>query len=232
MTTPPLRCRPTRFIGPQTALLVATLFSFTTIAEQNDDLILIDGISVITGSQTSNESDATPVLLSDVAFEATLIQASRLGPGGVIEDTTPEDWLRARRQAVLLRLLAAKARYLHESASDVDKEALQAEITAMVGGSGAMTKILARAGLAYKDLAVFSETAALALTQIRYFEEQVELPSMGRRRDLAAGSRSDRAGARDIVGRYRKMIIEDHTETQMKRWISELIDSGHIRMVR
>jgi hypothetical protein len=226
----PLRAIFQRRYFPQHILLplVPLVFASIALADDDESAILIDGISVITGSQTSNESDATPVLLSDVEFEAMLIRAASLGPGAVLERIASEEWQRAQRQAVLMRLLAAQARYLHEQASEEEKSAIRAETIAMVGGETAMDRLLARLGLGFQELDLFSETAALALTQIRYFEEQVELPKP--RKGPRRRPRFDKEDP--ISKRYRRLVLQEQAEEQIIKWISDLIENGHIRMVR
>jgi hypothetical protein len=233
--------RTVRFFGKAAFLLAVAVPHFSPLhAEETENVVLVDGISVITGSQTSNESDAISVLLSDVEFDATLILTTKHGATGALRDPTESEWRRAKRHAVLIHLLAAKARYLHETASDEDRQAIQDEITAMVGGESAMSTILARLGLGFQDLSLFSETAALALTQIRYFEEQVESsPSSrrGRRHSRRPGpdkraSAPNTTTAKGTFLRMKNLIETDGAQSQLQNWIAELIENGHIRMVR
>ena len=207
-----------------------------TLGPQANGTVLIDGISVITGSHTSNESEATPILLSDIEFEATLILASTLGPGAILDSTSPQDWRRAKRQAVLLRMLAAQARYLHETASETDTHSILKALTRMVGGESAMSTLLTRLGLGFQELTLFSETAALALTQLQYFEEQVSLSSWHKGRHRRNRQRRDRerraAVDKNFVSGYRHLVGPKQTEAQIEKWITDLMDNGHIRTIR
>ena len=208
-------------------LLSAGVCSTPAIVEA-DDAVVVDGISAIVGNRSSNESDAQPVLLSDITFDAILITSLRLGPGAGYEDPAEKDWEKARRQAVLVRLLAAQARLLHETVTSDDKQAIRDEISTLAGGDMTLYRVLARHGIDPQLIDIFIENVALALTQIQYFEEQTDLIQRSRR---ANERHKEKRGSR-LRGAFRALVAKQHANEQIKRWIKELIAGGHIRIIR
>ena len=215
------------------ALATIVIASNTAHTQQTENEILLDAISVLVGSRASKESDATPLLLSDVEFEATLILVGRFGPGGLHKRMTKTLWLEGRRRVTLIRLLANQARQLHEVATIVEKKYLLQEIVEQMGGKKPMDNFLIQLGVGRDTLNVWIENAALALTQIGYVEEQVELPS---NKDIEAriarDSKSDNSASKDIREKYREMIMEEKTDEQIRRWLIDLSLEGSIRVIR
>jgi hypothetical protein len=151
-------------------------------AVADEPVIPADAIAVLTGGTEAGESDATPLLFSDIEFEAFLTLTGKEGPSGLLETLTKEDWRQAKERAAIIRLLADQARRLHETAAKKDKEALRAEILRRAGGEAALSRFLARIGMKRDAVDRWIENAALALTQIRFIKEQAAVSSQ----DIAA----------------------------------------------
>ncbi len=219
---------------PHHLLSLLLVFSWSTVGnaeESTDNALIVDGISVLSGSRSANESEAVPVLLSDIEFEAVLIIASRMGPAGLDHRPTEDDWVRARRRATLIRLLADQARHLHETAAPLIKRQLLNQVVYDLGGEEALDGLLARFGMRRSALDSWVEDAALALIQIRYIKDQVERPS---RRDVEAKARAAGATQPDTEKReeYRRMILEEKMDKQIEKWLEETRQRGHIRIIR
>lgn len=194
---------------------------------QGSEAVVVDGISVIVGNRSSNESEAQPVLLSDITFHAILMMATRLGSAAGFNSFEEKDWEKARRQAVLIRMLAAQARLLHETATSENKRAIRDEISILVGGDVVLYRILARHGIDPQLIDIFTENAALALTQIQYFEEQADLIKRSRiGRNDERRKRSSR-----LRGVFRELVKQQENQ-QITRWINEVIAGGYIRIIR
>jgi hypothetical protein len=200
--------------------------------DADDESVIVDGISVLSGSRTSNESDAVPLLLSDIEFESTLILASRMGPAGIGQRPTADDWARARRRATLIRLLAGQARHLHEVADSLIKRQLLHQVAYDLGGEEALERLLTRIGMKRQALDSWIENAALALTQIQYTKDQVERPS---RREVEARAIAEVGGSADwglVREKYRLLILKEKTDAQIERWLKEVEGRGHLRIIR
>lgn len=215
------------------AILAALLWAPAAPAEEPAEPgLVVDGISVLSGAHTANESDATLLLLSDIEFECVIIFASRVGPAGLNQTPTREDWIRARRRATLIRLLAGQARNLHETVdSDIEKAVLE-QIEYDVGGKEALSGLLARLGMPRSALEKWIEDAALAIQQIRFTKEQVELPSRREVEAKALGDRGRLPNSPAAREQYRRLILEEKTDAQVELWLEELSKRGHIRIVR
>ena len=216
---------------------LACLFLCSTTVSLADEspgggALLVDGISILSGGPTANESDAVPLLLSDIEFESVLILTARMGPAGLSHPPSGDDWVKARRRATLIRLLAGQARHFHETADPDMKRQLLSQVIDDVGGEEALGKLMARFGMMHSDLDRWIENAVLALTQIRYMKDQVELPS---RRDVEAKALAEEGRFPDSPSereQYRRMVLEEKTNEQIQKWLEETSKRGHIRMVR
>jgi len=203
-----------------------------TAAPPGGDPLLVDGISLLSGGPTANESDAVPLLLSDIEFESAIILTARMGPAGLSHPASGDDWLRARRRATLVRLLAGQARHFHETADPAAKRALLKQVIYDVGGEEALGKLMSRFGMRRSDLDRWIENTVLALTQIRYMKDQVELPS---RRDVEAKALAEEGRFPDSPSereRYRRMVLEEKTDEQIQKWLEQTSKRGHIRIIR
>lgn len=161
-------------------------------AAADEPVIPADEISILIGGTEAGESDAQPLLRSDMEFEAFLIVTGKEGPSGLLKIPTKEDWRQAREQAVVIRLLADQARRLHETAAEEDKESLRGEIVRRFGGEASLNRFLARIGMKRDAVARWVENAALALTQIRFIKEQTAVSSPDAATEPNATSPTDR----------------------------------------
>jgi hypothetical protein len=136
--------------------------------------VLLDGLSALAGGRYANESDSIPVLVSDVALEASFLLVIRLGPAGLSSTVTEQLRRRARQRAVMIRVLAQRAKRLDESVAGVEIKALKKTLTDRAGGKDAMNRLLNRFGASDVDLSKWAENTLLAAAQIRYAKEQSE----------------------------------------------------------
>jgi hypothetical protein len=193
---------------------------------------VLDAISVLVGTHAAKESDARPVLVSDIAFEATLILVARFGPQGVNRRITKAVWLEALRRATLIRLLAGQARHLHEAVAPEEKQQIRKEIIAGIGGERVMAQCLKRLGLSRDALNTWIENAALALTQIGYAEDQVELSDAEFTSTAAEATDGPGAAPTAVREKYREMIMEEKRDEQIRKWLVDISKKGSIRVIR
>jgi len=215
------------------ALLPSLWMGGIVEAEQHQKEVVLDGVSVLAGGRDSNESDASLLLLSDIELEASLILVGRYGAAGLERPLTKALWKEARRRATLILLMAAQARQLNELVSNDEKQALLEEITEQMGGRASLHAFLERIGVERPSLDKWIENAALALRQLKYVGDQVEVPS---NREIEARMDTDSRGLEknleSVRERYRELIMKEKTDEQIRQWLRELSMEGAMRVVR
>lgn len=228
----PVRSPSTVWVSGPLFILFSTLIFPPTLSADRP-VVPVDAISVLTDGSNAGESDAVPILLSDVQFEAFLILTGRNGPNDGFAEPSDDDWQRAKERAVIIRLLANQARRLHESASEDDKIILRSEISAGFGDAAAMHRLLTRIGMAADAVDRWVENAALALGRLRFLRDQSRMPYAAAQDRSSNTARSENAGtARDTVRGYRRMIDHKIGNEELRKWIIEITEENHIRVLR
>ncbi len=172
----------TRFPISGRRLIAAAFVLFTCYrpvpaeADPPDDAVLLDGISVLAGGRPADDAAAVPILLSEVALEGEFLQLSRFGPMGsnrVVDEALRKQ---ARKQALLIRVLANRAKRLEEVVDPSQVLSLEQKLTGLAGGEYAMERLLQRYGVSRDYLHQWAKNALLAVAQVRYAEEQTDGP--------------------------------------------------------
>ncbi|MCP4602670.1 MAG: hypothetical protein GY847_19505 [Proteobacteria bacterium] len=203
-------------------------------ADIPDGAVLIDGLAVLAGGIAADESDSIAVYLSDVEFEAALLRIRRFGPAGVDGKLDKKTRLEARRSAILIRMLARQAKQFQEVVDPGDSVALRDELIARAGGLEAMERLFARFGMNRNDLKNWTETALLATTQIRYVEDQVDIPSdreiINRIED--ENPYETAARKREVYEAYRNSILKARTDQMVRSWLQGILTEGRVRIMQ
>ncbi len=223
---------------PQQIIWVIAAVLFFNIGNVAADIpegaVLIDGLAVHAGSRSIDEADSITVFLSDVEFEAALLLVIKHGPTGVHGDLDEKTRLKARRSAVLIRMLARQAKQFQEVVSPEDIAALKDELTVQAGGPEAMTRLLARFGMSKTHLENWVQTALLATTQIRYIEEQADIPSDGEIADRFEQENpyNTPTERQDAYEAYRRTILQERKEQLVKSWLEGILAEGRVRIIK
>ncbi len=217
----------------QVSFLVVSLCAARAAGDTPDDAVLIDGLAALVGGQAANELDSIAILKSDMEFEAALLLL-RNGSGGLDRELDGVIRKEALRCAVLIRMLARQAKQFEEVVKPGEKAALRKALVRRAGGPEQMEALLARYGMGEDDLATWMETALLASTQIRYIEDQVDLPSDREIEERAQVELSQKSGVEEGVTyeKYRRLIIEERTKRSVKRWLDSLLEGGRVRIMQ
>ncbi|MCP4678170.1 MAG: hypothetical protein GY854_22185 [Deltaproteobacteria bacterium] len=214
--------------------LVVSLGAARAAGDTPSDAVLVDGLAALAGGQAANELDSIVILKSDMEFEAALLLLRRNVSGGLdkkLDDVTRKE---ARRCAVLIRMLARQAKQFQEVVNPEEKTALRKALVSRAGGPDQMEALLARHGMGESDLTAWIETALLASTQVRYMEDQVDLPSDREIDERARVESSQKSGVEegDTYDKYRRLIIEERTKQSVKRWLDSLLEGGRVRIMQ
>ena len=205
-----MRCHPSHLLfGALISGLITLLVERDGAADGvRRGLILLDSLSVLIGEGTSDEADSIPLLLSDLELEFSLFVARK--PGRAATSALADDEMRneARRSAVLVKILARQARRLGGAPDRELVDALVGELTERIGGADAMRLLLGRFGSDEKDLRSWAEDAILAAEQIRYVEEQVDLPF------------------------EKDLVVETKKASTVSKWLEEIISRSRVRIIR
>jgi hypothetical protein len=199
-------------------------------ADPPEGAVRADGLAVLVGGSAGDDSGSVPILLSDLEFEATLLLIQESGSAGLYRRVTETVRREARRRAVLTRLLARQAKQFQEEASPAEVSSIVRALTEIVGGEAAMAELLARYGMDVGDLEDWAEVSLLAATQIRYIEEQVEIPSRREIRERMAADGDAAAGATEED--YRRLILEERLRKTVGSWLGGILRSGRVRLLR
>ncbi len=200
----------------------------------NQALITVDGLSVLVGGSASEESDAQPILLSDIELEAAIISAARDRKENFLQQHSESAWREAKERALLIRLLAAQARRLHESASEEDKKNLKNEVVALIGGVSLMNQFLTRIGMEHEALDKWIENAVLAINQIRFFRDQTPGTRVMKNSKSPSRRKSeiDNSNSAANMGVHRRITSRDLTNNELKQHLSEIVLSSYFRVLR
>lgn len=219
-------------------LLLATVFIFLishplgqgdATAEPQEEGILLDGIAVLAGGKTWNESDSIPILLSDVDFEAALIMVRERGPIQTHSSVPESVRVRARRWAVVVRLLAKQAGQFKETTNPRDVAALRKELIKRAGGPEAMQQLITQFGVDDTALTQWIENALLAAAQVRYIIEQVDVPSPEMEESVSNGKQQTEDG---YIKTQRRMILKERTAQTMKKWLESILAVDEVRIIQ
>jgi hypothetical protein len=199
-----------------------------------DGEVFLDGLAVLAWDERGRESDALPILKSDLEFYAALIAMRRFGPlegQAVFSDAVR---VQARRSAVFVRLLARQAKQQQEVVNSTAVAGLREEIVRLAGGTEAMGRLLRRVGMDDDTLTQWAQNAWLASTQIKYVMAQVDIPSLGK---TAPGSGADRAGSgpeygKDPLDSHRRRILDERMKKTMNKWLADLLTNYHVRIIQ
>ncbi len=183
---------------------------------------------MLTSDRNAGKSDAIPILLSDVEFEAFLILTERLGPVGIRQTPSAEDWRLAKERALIIRLLADQARRLHETATEEDKRALRQTIVENMGDEKGVNRLLARIGVPKQALDRWIENAALAVGQIRQINEQIALPARN------VGQRNGRASSKEhtAAAQLRRPDGSDAKNKALRARLMDIVAESRIQVLR
>jgi hypothetical protein len=198
-------------------------------AETKENVVLLDGLAVLAGGKSWNESDSIPVLLSDVEFEAALIMIRERGPIDTLNSFPDSVRIRARRWAVVVRLLARQAGQFKETTNPRDVAALRKELIEKAGGPEAMQQVLTRFGVDDTALTLWIENALLAALQVRYIVEQVDVPSPEIEESILDGKQKYEDG---YLKTQRRMILRERTEQTMKKWLANILAVDEVRIIQ
>ena len=220
---------------PHAKTIVLTLFVATLLgghsleANPPKDAVLMDGLAVLVGSRAGNESDATPIMLSDVKLQAKLME---LGVERAKKRKTP--LIEARRAVVLITILSAQAKQFQEKVDPKEVANLKRWFTERIGGATALGKMLNQLGMTPNDLDKWLQNMVLASGQIRYIESQVELPT-GQEISKAVASKpkSDKeSSAGNEFDETRRRIVADRLVQTVRNWLYAVLESANVRIVK
>ncbi len=198
-------------------------------AQEKKDAVLLDGLAVLAGGKSWNESDSIPVLLSDVEFSAALIMIREQGPVDTLDSFPDRLRIRARRWAVVVRLLARQAGQFKETTNPGDVAALKKELIEKAGGPEAMQQLLTRFGVDDTALTQWVENALLAALQVRYIIEQVDVPPLETKETSLDEKQPDEDG---YIRTQRRMILHERTEQTMKKWLASILAVDEVRIIQ
>ncbi len=205
------------------------LFAWAEAAAIADDSapkeVILDGLSAVIGGSPSDELSRTLLLVSDVLFQARMLQLIR----GAADDTRSpagdKILLEARRSAIFMRLLAGNARALKETVTPNIVASIREQLAALSGGESQLAALMAQAGYKEPDLTRWIEDGVLASTQMRYVLDQARVEA-GPIEDAAdheedAWLRPTRAGV------AQKKAVRD-----LLRWLENLSTEQRLRILR
>jgi hypothetical protein len=198
-------------------------------AEPQEEGILLDGLAVLAGEKAWNESDSIPVLLSDVDFEAALIMVREQGPIQTLNSVPDSVRIRARRWAVVVRLLARQAGQFKETTNPRDVAALRKELIKRAGGPEAMQQLITQFGVDDNALTQWIENALLAAAQVRYIIEQVDVPSTEMEKSVSNGTQKPEDG---YLKTQRRLILKERTAQTMKKWLESILAVDEVRIIQ
>jgi hypothetical protein len=216
------------------ALLLALACAGSATADPPDDALLLDGLGALVGEREDDEGAATPILLSQVGFEAQLLLVRKLGPGWREVEVDEQTWVAARRIVVLTRMFSRQARLMGEMVDPELLEAQTAELVERAGGEEAMAEILERHGVSQDDLVRWVEDALLAAQQVRFERERLDPPT---EKELA---RKFEDGGHGLEGRefdevraeYRRTVLREQTRQAILVRLGSTLQRGLLRIIR
>lgn len=179
--------------------------------------ILLDGLSAVVGGSPADELSRTPLLVSDVIFQARFLQLVRGQKGG--SSPIGDELLRqGRRSAVFMRLLAGRARSLKETVAPNIVASIRDRLSKLAGGDSELAELMKRTGYSEADLTRWIEDAVLASTQIRYALDQARLETAPTESDADDASESDpgsdglgtRQALREVIQWLEGVLLEQH----------------------
>ena len=224
-----------RLTGPAIAAAVAALTAgpIPAPADPPVDAVLVDGLAVLVGARHSAESEATPILISDVDLFADLLSVIGSDADGAVPPSGASLRARARRAASLVRLLALQARQMGEEVSGEDRSALRGEIASRLGGEEGLDAELVRRGMDPRELDRWLEDLILAAGQVRYLRDRVSAPSDA---DLAGlfisgGHRAGGAEYDSAREEYRRIVENEQTRQSLSTWLAASVERGGLRIV-
>jgi hypothetical protein len=222
-----------KLLGSAFALgLVFFIGRSAAAADTPKGAVRLDGLAMLAGGRESDESDSIPVLVSDVEFEAALVLLRKQSSIEPDLRSDAEVWKKARRSAVLVRMLSRNAKQLGESIDPSLAETLENELIERAGGPDAMDLMLARFGVESRDLKTCAENALLAAGRLRYMEEQVDIPSD---REIVERIQQDADGDpknEQAYGKYRRLILEERLNLSIAAWLNDILAKGRVRILK
>jgi hypothetical protein len=137
-------------------------------AEQASHAHLLGGTAALVGGGDLDQREARPISVAEVAFVSELL-ARGLGNTSVDGAFSEKKlFVSARRVAVLLRLLAQKARLLGEKPKSEDVRLARYAVAHRLGGEDQVNALLARLGIGPKSYIDFLADLTLAKAQLAY----------------------------------------------------------------
>jgi hypothetical protein len=127
---------------------------------------LIGGTAALVGGDQIDQLASHPVTSAEVALVAALLSASH--PSGEKGATGQALSVAARRAAVLLRLLAYKARLMGEQARAEDVQTAKRAVSRALNGDDQVKGLLARLGIRPQEHQLWLEDLTLAKAQLGY----------------------------------------------------------------
>jgi hypothetical protein len=191
------------------------------------DDIQLDGLTVLASWQEADASSAQPVLLTDVEFEAFLLQIERGGPSAIGTQPDEELLARARRRSVFVKLLAQRARQLGESSDPREAVALHDWLVRRAGGPRVMAEELLRFGMDDRELRTWCRDAVLAAQQVRYARDQLEPIASVSEREERLGSTAPAPGRP-----LRTMVERERLIAGIAAWLDKILEIDQVRILR
>ncbi|MFO8071091.1 MAG: hypothetical protein R6V85_04375 [Polyangia bacterium] len=193
---------------------------------------LLDGIAVLVGSNRANEAEATPILFSQLELEIDLLLVRREGVGWRQAAVDEDLRLRARREAVLVRLLARQSRQMGEKVDPTELRRDLARLEEMAGGPEVIEDLLARHAATREDLEFWVEDALLAKQQILYMRERIDPPDEEelRRRFLSRGDGPRQQSFDRARRELRRTVIDEQLRGALVQWLNEVRERGLVRI--
>jgi hypothetical protein len=156
---------------------LALAWSDVASAQPDSTAHLVGGTVALVGGDSIDQLAAHPVTAAEVALVAALLSASHLRDNQGSEEATQS--VSARRAAVLIRLLAYKARLLGEQARKEDVKAAELSVLLLLRGPDKLNELLVRLGINRPAYRNWLEDLTLAKAQLGYVVEAavVTLPA-------------------------------------------------------
>ncbi len=214
-----------RHLPPLLVCLLLLISAETASADPPKSAVHLDGITALVGGHTGSELEATPILMSDVLLQATLMQLYRHRN----VDFEAEKLTSARRVVVMVNILSNRARQFQEKIDDAEVAAMKRLFTERAGGFEAMREMLDEIGVTETELDKWCEKIVLAASQVRYVESQIELPTG---EEIAANLDSEHADDLEHYDEVRRRIVAERLDQTVKVWLVSVLTSANVRIVR
>lgn len=204
------------------ALLLARTPAADSAETSGSKEILLDGLSAVVGGSPADELSRTPLLVSDVIFQARFLQLVRGQAGG--SPPIGDELLRqGRRSAVFMRLLAGRARSLKETVAPNIVASIRDRLAELAGGDSELAALMERTGYSEADLTRWIEDAVLASTQIRYALDQARLETAPT--EVDEGDESESEPGADGLGTRQAL-------REVVQWLEGVLLEQHLRILR